>query len=359
MDVPIVSLKNVRKKLRGVSVRLAVFAGVTVIGLHSVSATDRTVKFDFDGDGKTDIAVYRPGIWTISERGRSFFYYLSSSTGQIVARPWGLGGDRPAPADYDNDGVTDLAVFRSWEPELKFPWEASDYWIEYSTGGYSVTYHKGYGGIASRNFVGGPEADLAVFTFRTDESDPNEPCSIYGVLIKDGENLVQKDVMNACENAPFERTPAFGDYNNDGVSDVAVHIRAIGGQRNSRFDVWTSPMAGGYTEPDIVDYLNVDFPIPGDYDGDGKTDIAGGQFVNGRLVWRAKHSSDGQVRETVFGIDGDKPVPGDYDGDGRCDIAVFRPSSATWYILRSLDENWWVFRLGVESDIPINQPNAF
>lgn len=359
MNKPILSFSGIWRKVARLMFSWSLVAGICVSMVIHIGASDRSVAFDFDGDGKTDIAVYRAGTWTVFERGNSCFFYLSSLSGHIVARSWGLGGDRPAPADYDNDGVTDLAIFRSWDSDLKFPWEASDYWIAYSGGGSTVTYHKGYGGIANRNFVGGPEADLAVYTFRTDESDPNKPCSVYGVLIKDGENLVQKVVMGGCDDESLERTPAFGDYDNDGTSDVAVLTRAPDRQRNARFEVWTSPMSGGYTQPDIVAYLNVDFPIPGDYDGDGMTDFAGGQFSGGRLVWRSRRSSSGQILETVFGIDGDKPVPGDYDGDGRTDIAVFRPSNVTWYVLRSSDKNWWVARLGVADDIPLTEPNAF
>jgi hypothetical protein len=59
---------------------------------------------DYDGDGKTDFAVFRP-----SEGG---WYILYSSTGNYFAMAYGLAGDRPVPADYDGDGKADIAVFR-------------------------------------------------------------------------------------------------------------------------------------------------------------------------------------------------------------------------------------------------------
>jgi hypothetical protein len=65
---------------------------------------DAAVRGDFDGDGRTDAAVFRPS--------NSVWYILRSSDGQIVYQAWGLPSDRRVTGDYDADGKTDLAVFR-------------------------------------------------------------------------------------------------------------------------------------------------------------------------------------------------------------------------------------------------------
>lgn len=52
-------------------------------------------------DGKTDIEVYRDGIW----------YELKSGSG-FYAVSFGQTGDLAVPGDYNGDGKTDEAVYR-------------------------------------------------------------------------------------------------------------------------------------------------------------------------------------------------------------------------------------------------------
>ena len=313
----------------------------------SVSAIDNSFRLDFDGDGRTDIAVYREGSRSFDVAPQSsYWYFLNTQTGIISVVPWGRTLDVPAPADYDNDSKTDTAVFRWWDFETG---DTNEWRIGKSSGGHQVTtfeigfgYHK-----YSRNYTGDGRAELGQLYVVDISQKPDENCFIINYFISslDGGNIIKQ----VSDNCNVGLTPVPGDYNNDGYSEIAVFT-------NRTFKVWYAPYGSGYTTPDIVQFWDVDMPTPGDYDGDGKTDFAGIKREANRLHWHIKQSSSGAEVDMEFGFLTDKPVPGNYDSDSKTDIAVFRPSDSSWWILNSFDGvvSSWYF--GLPTDTPLAMP---
>jgi hypothetical protein len=268
---------------------------------------------DFDGDGRTDLSVFRPetGSW----------YVLNSSNASFRAVAFGNDLDVLAPGDYDGDGKTDTAVFRP----------AEGIWYMMTKAGFFSSRSFGAAGDipVPADYNGDGKTDIAVF----------RPSN--GTWY-----IANSDSLGTFTFVQFGATgdkPVRADYDGDGRADIAVFRPSTG--------IWYVLRSSDGAFSGTYFGISTDQPAPGDYDGDGKSDIA--VFRSG--VWYLQQTTAG-FSAVQFGASGDAPAPGDYDGDNRIDIAVFRPSNGAWYLLQS-SAGFNGIGFGIPTDKPI--PNAY
>jgi len=171
---------------------------------------------DYNGDGRSDLAVWRPSTGTWWVHG-------------VVTAQWGKPGDVPVAGDFNGDGRTDLAV---WRPSTGV------WWIH---GIGAIQWGKPGDVPVVGDFNGDGRLDLAVWRPST------------GTWWVRGGVAVQW-------GRPGD-VPMAVDLNGDGRTDLAVWRPSTG--------TWWIHGIGAiqWGKPG-------DVPMVGDYDGDGRLDLA-------------------------------------------------------------------------------------
>jgi hypothetical protein len=262
------------------------------------------------------------------------FTVRRSSNYAVTTQQFGVQGDIQVPGDYDGDGRTDYAVFRQGQTNGTF------FILNSSNNSFSAIQY----GLATdqpvvRDYDGDGKADLAVVR-RTPGTGGN-PGTLTWYIAQSGSGGATRAVQFGFDTD----TPAPGDYDGDGRFDIAVY-RGNPGQP-ATFFVQQSSL--GFRAVQFG--LGGDLVVPGDYDGDRKTDFAvlrqGTQFV-----WYVLRSSNNSILSVQWGAKPQLSAQADYDGDGTTDFATYDPNTASFYILRVAGGVLQI-RLGQNGDYPV------
>jgi uncharacterized delta-60 repeat protein len=263
-----------------------------------ISQQQNGTRFDFDGDGRADHAVFssETGDWSI----------FQSDFHKTLNEHFGAKGDRSAAGDFDGDRITDKAVYR--------PSEGMWYLMQSSAGFGAVRWGAAEDIPVPADFDGDGKDDFAVWRPSTGTWHVLQSSNFKAVAVQFGQ-------------AGDYALPS-ADFDEDGRADYAVF-------RPSNGTFYWMESRSDYKFKAVKFGAEGDIPSVGDFNGDRIIDLVVFRPSNG--VWYQYLSvinGGGYKFEAVqFGLEGDEPVAADYNGDGMTDIAIRRQNE--WHLLLS------------------------
>lgn len=334
-------------------------SGLHYVNIHSVNfgggelrgqlAKNRPV--DYDGDGRTDPSVLRfpnlapPAVAQIT------YWNLLSSGGSFAGNFGDANTDYPAPGDYDGDGKDDLCLYRDGATAGA---DCYFHLLNSSTNTYqAIRWGVSGDQPVARDYDGDGKTNVAIY--RRGPVTGDQTYFYYRTDAGVQVSIPWGSTSDTATNS-FGDTPVPADYDGDGKVDVAVY----------RFGLPASPFNNSYLIKRSSDNalqtvawgnFNSDYILPGDFDGDGKADFCAartGASGTTPVVWQILRTGTNTVTFYTFGISSDLPIQGDYDGDGKTDIAMRRGTGSIFYIHRSFDNTDVGIGWGQTGDFPVN-----
>ena len=287
--------------------------------------------FDFDGDGKLDIAMtssYNNEVRIFHGKGNGSFtaagaYAVDLSPAHLVL------------TDIDGDGVIDLVVGSGIADYIGPDWGNTNMTFLLSNGDGTFRGTALYG-------IGDNPGAVAIGDFNNDGNADLVTASTFSnpsVALLTGNGSGSFGQASSLTALGTAGALAAGDFNGDGNADVAV------GGSNSTVVVARGNGHGAFTTaaptsvPEAPSYLTV-----GDFDGDGKPDVLASQgsltgpSTNGALsLLIGKGDGTFKTPSTLLtGVNVRMAAAGDFNLDGKLDAAAVVGGSGATQIAGSL-----------------------
>ncbi|MGI8641220.1 MAG: FG-GAP repeat domain-containing protein [Pyrinomonadaceae bacterium] len=356
-------LKNYRKHPPTLLTLFAVF-GLVIIVLWTansvVAQTNKGTYLDFTGDGKTDWVTISP---LTDSPGQPFRWKVlgnqtNSTPGAAFIRIFDYGSitDTILAGDYTGDRKTDLTVYR--------PGSQSIFYVaQFPTGTGGVTLERAVpwgtqsdGSFAQGDYDGDGKLDYTV-------TRRNDTGGLTWYMLGSNGNIMRAVNFGFSLGFNINTVLPGADFTGDGKDELVFTADVNGSLTYYIGDAITGGLVlvrqWGYSDASLIDR---NLP-PADYTGDGKADFVAVRKNVNPMVWYILNPANNTSTATRFGFglvnSGDKPdqpIRGDYDGDGRQDIAVYRTSNHTFYVLRSSDGGIITQTWGEDGDSALNIP---
>ena len=295
------------------------------------------VTGDFNGDSKTDVAAF----YDFGGCNTQLFMFAGTGSGTFAAPvstwsgSWCWGAAKPTVEDYNGDGKADIAAF------YDFSGGTTKLFMFYGTASGltapTSVWDSGAGNWfwsstlqVTGDFNGDGKADIAAFY------DFNGCSTQLFVFNGNGSGTFSTPASvwsgSWCWGAA---KPTVSDYNSDGRDDIAALYNFGGGNTqlfmfagtttgfNSPVSVWSSGTGNWFWEATTQ--------VTGDFNGDGKADIAAFYNFNGcnTQLFVFNGTGSGTFAAPTSTWSGSwcwaagKPTVGDFNGDSRTDVAAF------------------------------------
>jgi hypothetical protein len=280
---------------------------------------------DIDGDGKSDLVVWRASTGT--------WHWLTSLSGYDIAvqgtKQWGNQslGDVPRIGDIDGDGKSDLVVWRASTGTWHWLTSLSGYDI--AAQGQKQWGNQGLGDVPILGDIDGDgKADLAVWRASTGTWHWLTSLSGYDIAAQG---------QKQWGNQSMGDVPILGDMDGDDEADLVVWRASTGTWH------WLTSLSGydiaAQGQKQWGNQSLGDVPMLAAMEGDGKADLMVWRASTGTWHWLTSLSgydiaAQGQKQWGNQSL-GDVARIGDIDGDGLSDLPVWRASTGTWFWLTS------------------------